>query len=63
MRTVYLDNNATTMTAPEVFEAVHPYFLERYGNPSSMHSFGGNLARDVAVAREKLAELLGATPQ
>ncbi|MCX5861160.1 MAG: cysteine desulfurase NifS [Desulfomonile sp.] len=63
MRTVYLDNNATTMMAPEVFEAVQPYFVERYGNPSSMHSFGGNLARDVAVARERLAELLGAVPQ
>jgi len=63
MKTVYLDNNATTMMAPEVFEAVQPYFVERYGNPSSMHSFGGNLARDVAVARERLAELLGAVPQ
>jgi cysteine desulfurase len=63
MRTVYLDNNATTMTAPEVVEAVRPYFSERYGNPSSMHSFGGNLARDVAVAREQLAQLMGASPQ
>lgn len=63
MKTVYLDNNATTMTAPEVVQAIGPYFSERYGNPSSMHSFGGNLARDVAVAREQLAQLIGASPQ
>lgn len=63
MKTIYLDNNATTKVAPEVFEAIKPYFMERYGNPSSMHSFGGKLARDVAAAREKLATLLGAQPQ
>ncbi len=62
-RIVYLDNNATTMVAPEVFEAIRPYFTERYGNPSSMHSFGGSVARDLAAARRFLAELLGASPQ
>jgi cysteine desulfurase len=62
-RIVYLDNNATTMVAPEVFEAIRPYFTERYGNPSSMHSFGGSVARDVAAARRSLAELLGASSQ
>lgn len=61
MNTVYLDNNATTMVAPEVFEAMRPYFVERYGNPSSMHSFGGKLASQVAVGREQLASLLGAS--
>ncbi len=63
MKTVYLDNNATTMVAPEVFEAVRLFLTERYGNPSSMHSFGGDVARDVVKAREALAELLGASPQ
>jgi cysteine desulfurase len=63
MKTVYLDNNATTMVASEVFEAVRPFLTERYGNPSSMHSFGGSVARDVARARESLAALLDASPQ
>lgn len=62
-KVVYLDNNATTMVAPEVFQAIRPYFTEYYGNPSSMHSFGGNVARVVAKARKSLAELLGASPQ
>lgn len=63
MKEVYLDNNATTMVAPEVFEAMRPFFTERYGNPSSMHSFGGGVASDVKQARENVAELLGASPQ
>jgi len=63
VKTIYLDNNATTMVAPEVFDAMRPYFTERYGNPSSMHSFGGGVAREVARARERLAGLLNASPQ
>ena len=63
MKTVYLDNNATTMVAPEVFEAMRPFLTERYGNPSSMHSFGGSVARDVARARESLAALLDVSQQ
>ncbi|MGO9572105.1 MAG: cysteine desulfurase NifS [Desulfomonilaceae bacterium] len=63
MKTVYLDNNATTMVAPEVFEAIRPFLTERYGNPSSMHSFGGSVARDVSKGRESLAALLDASPQ
>ena len=57
---VYLDNNATTMVAPEVFEEMRPYFSELYGNPSSLHSFGGNVAHALDEARRKLAALLGA---
>jgi len=63
MKTVYLDNNATTAVAPEVFDAMRPFLTERYGNPSSMHSFGGEVAHDVARARENVAQLLGASPQ
>jgi len=59
---VYLDNNATTKVADEVVEAMMPYFTEKWGNPSSMHSFGGSLAKDVEAAREKIAGLLGAHP-
>ncbi len=63
MKEVYLDNNATTMVAPEVFEAIRPFFCERYGNPSSMHSFGGGVSQDVKRARASLAALLGVSPQ
>jgi cysteine desulfurase len=62
MKTVYLDNNATTQVAPEVLEAMLPYYSELYGNPSSMHSFGGQVAQQIRDAREKVAALIGATP-
>ncbi len=62
MRTVYLDNNATTRIAPEVLEAMLPYLREFYGNPSSMHSFGGQVAAKVREARVQTANLLGADP-
>lgn len=62
MKVVYLDNNATTRTAPEVVEAMLPYFSDYYGNPSSMHSFGGQVAKEVQQAREQVATLIGADP-
>ena len=62
MKTVYVDNNATTKVAPEVLEAMLPYFSDFYGNPSSMHFFGGQVQRKVNEAREKVADLLGADP-
>jgi cysteine desulfurase len=61
-KTVYLDNNATTQVAPEVVEEMQPYFHDLYGNPSSMHTFGGQVNRKVEDAREKVAALLGAQP-
>jgi cysteine desulfurase len=57
---IYLDNNATTRVAPEVFEAMQPYLNERYGNPSSPHSLGQEMKAAVERAREQVAELLGA---
>jgi cysteine desulfurase len=62
-RVIYMDNNATTRVADEVAEAMRPYLTERYGNPSSMHTFGGQVAHDVARAREQVAELLGCHPE
>ena len=62
-RTVYLDNNATTRVAPEVRDVMLPFFCERYGNPSSMHAFGGMVAKDVAAAREEVARFINADPE
>ncbi|SNR92709.1 cysteine desulfurase [Humidesulfovibrio mexicanus] len=59
---VYMDNNATTRVAPEVLDAMLPFFSECYGNPSSMHSFGGQVGKDMVQARESLADLLGCGP-
>ncbi|MBS1112724.1 MAG: cysteine desulfurase NifS, partial [Nitrospirae bacterium] len=63
MKTIYLDNNATTQVAPEVLEEMLPYLREYYGNPSSMHTFGGQLHRKVEEARAKVAHLIGAEPE
>jgi len=60
MKVIYLDNNATTKVAPEVVEAMLPYLSEYYGNPSSMHSFGGDVAAKIKQARENVANLIGA---
>lgn len=63
MKTVYLDNNATTQVASEVIEAMLPYFHDLYGNPSSMHSFGGQVAHNIREARAQVASLIGASPE
>jgi cysteine desulfurase len=62
VKTVYVDNNATTKVAPEVLEVMLPYFSEYYGNPSSMHFFGGQVQKKVDEARAKAADFLGAEP-
>ena len=59
-KVVYLDNNATTMVDPKVFDAMKPYFCELYGNPSSMHRFGGQVMHAVDKAREQVKEFFGA---
>ena len=61
MKVIYLDNNATTKVDPEVVDAMLPYLSENYGNPSSMHSFGGDVAAYIKEARENVANLIGAT--
>lgn len=58
---IYLDNNATTRVAPEVFEAMGPFLAEAYGNPSSAHTFGRRMRAAVERAREQVAELIGAS--
>jgi cysteine desulfurase len=62
-KVVYMDNNATTRVAPEVVEAMMPYLTDAYGNPSSMHTFGGKIGTAVRTARQKVAALLGAEPE
>ena len=64
MNTVhYFDNNATTRVAPEVVEAMLPFFSERYGNASSMHAFGGAVHADMEAARAKVAAFLHCAPE
>ncbi|HEV7858442.1 MAG TPA: cysteine desulfurase NifS [Pyrinomonadaceae bacterium] len=58
---IYLDNNATTRVAPEVFEAMKPFLQELYGNPSSAHTFGRRTRQSIEAAREHVARLLGAS--
>ena len=58
---IYLDNNATTRVAPEVFEAMQPFLTDHYGNPSSAHTLGQRMNSAVKQAREQVATLLGAS--
>ena len=60
MKEIYLYNNATTQCSPAVVEAMLPYFSEKYGNASSMHTFGGNNRHVIDQARQQVASLIGA---
>ena len=62
MKTIYFDNNATTKVDEQVLEEMKPLFCELYGNPSSMHMFGGQIGRRISQAREQVAGLLGCEP-
>lgn len=62
MNRIYLDYAATTPTDPQVVEAMKPYFSEKYGNPSSIHSFGQETKAAIEKAREQVAKLIGAKP-
>ena len=59
MNIVYMDNNATTKVAEEVVEEMMPYLSDLYGNPSSMHSFGGQVGKEIVQARQRVASLIG----
>ncbi len=60
---IYMDNNATTKIASEVVDAMMPFLTDYYGNPSSMHVFGGQVGEAVQKARKQVADLLGAEPE
>ena len=60
---IYLDNAATTRTAPEVVEAMLPYFSELYGNPSSIYSLAGKSKEAIDNARAQIANVIGAKPE
>ncbi len=62
-KVIYMDNNATTRVAPEVVDAMMPFLTDCYGNPSSMHTFGGQVGRAIDEARESIAALIGADPE
>jgi cysteine desulfurase len=63
MRIIYMDNNATTKVDPQVVEEMIPYFMESYGNPSSMHILGGQAGIKLKEAKAKVAGLIGAQPE
>lgn len=60
MRTIYLDNNATTKVDAMALEAMLPFFSEQFGNPSSIHSFGDKVGAQIKLARKRVADLIGA---
>lgn len=62
-KVIYLDNAATTRTAPEVVEAMLPYFSECYGNPSSIYDLAGKSKEAITAARRQIAEVIGAKPE
>ena len=57
---IYFDNNATTKVADEAVNVMIPLLSEKYGNPSSMHDFGGQVGEYIKIAREQVSELMGA---
>jgi len=61
MKLIYVDNNATTQVDASVLEEMLPYFREYYGNPSSLHTFGRQVAGKIDISRERVADLLGAS--
>ncbi len=63
MNVVYLDNNATTRVADEVIDALLPYYGSLYGNPSSIHTFGGQIHKTIETARQEVAALINAEPE
>ncbi|MGB9636922.1 MAG: cysteine desulfurase NifS [Thermoplasmata archaeon] len=62
-RKVYFDNSATTMVAPEVLDAMKPYFTEHFGNASSLHAFGREARNALEESRKKVAQLINAQPE
>jgi len=62
-KTFYFDNNATTRVAPEVVDAMIPFLRDFWGNPSSAYTFGSQVGKQIEVAREKVAALIGAEPK
>lgn len=62
MKRIYIDHAATTPTDSRVVKAMEPYFIQKYGNPNSIHSFGQEAKEAVEEAREKIAHLIGANP-
>lgn len=63
MKPVYLDHSATTPIRPEVLEAMYPYFMDVFGNASSIHAFGQQAKKALEDSREKVAAILGAMPE
>jgi len=59
---IYLDHAATTPMRPEILDVMHTYFLERFGNPSSLHAYGLEARKAIEDAREQIAHTIGATP-
>lgn len=63
MKKIYLDNAATTPVSPEIFAAMKPYFMNRFGNASEPHSWGQEARKAIDEAREKIANFFGAKPK
>ncbi|ORC35050.1 cysteine desulfurase NifS [Marispirochaeta aestuarii] len=63
MERVYLDNNATTMVDPKVKQAMDPYYMQQYGNPNSLHSFGTEVHPEMSIALDRLYEGIGAADE